>query len=152
PRVAVVHARRRAGDDIRIAVVRTRRQLAAARVERLELVLRAEQLPDHFAVRAEALLQRWRWTAGLKDADLERHDDCTQRATLHDVGRRHSTQQSSLTPAPRIRLMTRLRCKNPRVGMRQSILLVEDEVVFSLFIRTLLEERGLQVAVAGSAA
>lgn len=36
--------------------------------------------------------------------------------------------------------------------MRQSILLVEDEVVVSFFIRTLLEERGLQVAVAGSAA
>ncbi|HKU13669.1 MAG TPA: response regulator [Steroidobacteraceae bacterium] len=36
--------------------------------------------------------------------------------------------------------------------MKQSILLVEDEVVVSFFIRTLLEERGLQVAAAGSAA
>ncbi|HJY40583.1 MAG TPA: response regulator [Steroidobacteraceae bacterium] len=34
----------------------------------------------------------------------------------------------------------------------QSILVVEDETVFSFFIRTLLEERGLQVAVAATAA
>ena len=32
-----------------------------------------------------------------------------------------------------------------------TVLIVEDEIVVSFFIRTLLEERGLQVAVAGTA-
>jgi CheY-like chemotaxis protein len=33
-----------------------------------------------------------------------------------------------------------------------TVLIVEDEIVVGFFIRTLLEERGLQVAVAGTAA
>jgi CheY-like chemotaxis protein len=49
-----------------------------------------------------------------------------------------------------MRLM--VRGVTPEQPMGQSVLIVEDEIVVSFFIRTLFEERGMRVATASTAA
>ena len=70
-----VYARSGSCDDIGIAGVDAARQLADARVERGELVLRAEQFPDHRAAGAELFIAAAAADSGLKNANLDRHGE-----------------------------------------------------------------------------